>query len=562
MTIVAIPPRVPPASAPEGLGRSHRRRLLPEQIIATVALLGLYLWTGWWLRNRVGFAIGDSIARSADAVYVIASRDPHLAAIGFYWPPLSSFIQLPLVPILVGSGHADMAGPISTALCMAATVFVLMQICRYLRLGRLLSLLVGMLFGLNPVMVFYAANGMSEACCFLFLAIGMWGFIRYVDSRRPTDMALMATGLALAAMTRVEVIFVAVVVAVVATVEWRGLPRSLPHSVTRAAIAALPPVYLFLLWMAVQGVLLRDPLFFVHTAGKVAFHGYNLANGPGASQFLLPQAHDKLAVLGWLVEQYWFFGPPLFLGAVYAVLRPREARVPLGLLAAAATFEAVQVPYRLKGTAFNDPRYFTPLAVLGAIMAAWLLSRIRVPVPRDVPLARSPVVRTAGTVVVIAALAAGGAAGTVAEANPRRAAVVHEDIFFARVLGRPRANLYGDEWQGWRRVAVEVDHLLAAPGTRHRVICNAESCNPVVVFSTRPNDFIVDPNRDFQSIMADPTDRFDVAITIGNGDPIAAVLTPVEAWKVVESVKLSPLSNSETVDVWVHSSAATSGASP
>lgn len=41
----------------------------------------------------------DALSRTANAYYVLYSRDPHLAAIGFIWPQLPSILQLPLLPV-------------------------------------------------------------------------------------------------------------------------------------------------------------------------------------------------------------------------------------------------------------------------------------------------------------------------------------------------------------------------------------------------------------------------------------------------------------------------------
>ena len=40
----------------------------------------------------------DALSRVGNAEYVLFSRDPHLAAIGFVWSPLPSLLMLPLLP--------------------------------------------------------------------------------------------------------------------------------------------------------------------------------------------------------------------------------------------------------------------------------------------------------------------------------------------------------------------------------------------------------------------------------------------------------------------------------
>ena len=55
----------------------------------------VYLAVGYWLQVRHGFIIGDALSRVFAAQSVLFSRDPHLAAIGFIFTPLTAMVQLP-----------------------------------------------------------------------------------------------------------------------------------------------------------------------------------------------------------------------------------------------------------------------------------------------------------------------------------------------------------------------------------------------------------------------------------------------------------------------------------
>src|SRR5919204_6676355 len=82
-----------------------------------------YLALGAYLDLVAHVIVGDAWSRVGNAYYVLFSRDPHLAAIGFVWSPLPSLLELPLVvlhgvsPALVSEGFA---GSILSALAMAA----------------------------------------------------------------------------------------------------------------------------------------------------------------------------------------------------------------------------------------------------------------------------------------------------------------------------------------------------------------------------------------------------------------------------------------------------------
>src|SRR6202034_31059 len=156
-------------------------------------------------------------------LYVTESRDPHLAAIGFFWPPLPQLLQVPIIPLVEPLGLTLMAGPISTALCCAATIPVMAHIGRFLGLGRLTVLVFCLAFALNPITIYYSANGMSEACFFFTGSLSLYGFLRYIRNREVGDMWLFSFALAGVVLTRLEGPFFALALGVIATFSWRSL---------------------------------------------------------------------------------------------------------------------------------------------------------------------------------------------------------------------------------------------------------------------------------------------------------------------------------------------------
>jgi len=528
MTAVALPSTVARASP-----RSARRARPsvnflgdPEIRILAIASLGLYLTVAVWLKDSLHYNIGDSVARSADAVYVALSRDPHLAAIGFYWPPAFSFLQIPLVIMLKPFGRMDLAGPIVSALCMAGTIIVLGRFGRYLGVGRMATTAIVACFALNPLMVFYAANGMSESCSYLFLALATFAFIKYCRSRKSMDLALMATALAVVPMIRIEATAFAATIAVIAGYQHRQLKQS----AIRAALVVLPATYVFSLWMGVQWVLLKDPLWFLHNTGQGSKGAPR--TGKVLAAYDLPSATDKVAVAHWVVGYFWFFGPALILVVVacVAVRKWDTLREALGIIAVGAVFAGVQMELRLKGQGFNDPRYFTTIAVAAALGAIWAVAQLT-----SSHGAQGRNLLYLGTVIAaIGLLLFGDLNATVAEDSPARARVVGENVFFSRVLGSPHVNSSAAEWTAWHRLDDRLDPLLTGD---HKVICDAGYAFAAVLYSAHPNHFIIINDRDFQKIYADPVGEFDYVISAApqgtTSDTIAALLTPPNDWKLI-----------------------------
>ena len=109
--------------------------------------------------------LGDAMSRTANAFYVFYSIPHKLTSMGLVWNPLPSVIQLPFVLLsklwrpLVTKG-ISMA--FATALFQAWGVKALYRTFHVLNCRERDALLITLLYALNPYVVFYGANGMSE----------------------------------------------------------------------------------------------------------------------------------------------------------------------------------------------------------------------------------------------------------------------------------------------------------------------------------------------------------------------------------------------------------------
>src|SRR5438105_3510256 len=142
----------------------------------------VYLVAGFGLVIGAHNIVGDAWSRVGNAFYVLFSRDPHLAAIGFVWNPLPSVLMMPLLllrPVFPQLVEMGFAANVVSAICMAAAVWQLHGTVADLGLRRPLRVAFTALFAAHPMVVLYAANGMSEAPFLLFLIttirqLGRW----------------------------------------------------------------------------------------------------------------------------------------------------------------------------------------------------------------------------------------------------------------------------------------------------------------------------------------------------------------------------------------------------
>ena len=178
---IPLPPDVrPPAPSDR---HSLGRRLFSEGVIVFLLAFGLYLMVAVLLDFKYHAFTGDAFSRMANGFYILYSRDRHLAAVGFVWTPLQSLADM---VFLLGNhlwpalSHNDMAGSLVSALAMAGAVYQIRSALREWGVTRLPRLVLTAFFALNPMILFYAGNGMSEGLFLFTLAASTRYLLRWM----------------------------------------------------------------------------------------------------------------------------------------------------------------------------------------------------------------------------------------------------------------------------------------------------------------------------------------------------------------------------------------------
>ncbi len=522
------PAHLPTLREKVAVRRWHR----PSDVtLLSLAALAVYVVAAVWMREHLHYAIGDSIARSANAKQMVFSRDPHLAALGLVWPPFPTVVQIPFVLVLEPFGHADLAGPISTSVVMAGTVGLLGRLCRSLGVGRLLTIALVATFAFNPVVVFNAANGMSEASAFFFLAMTLLGLARYTTREDPMDLVAMGFGLAGSVMVRVEALgVVAVVTAVVAVMELRFRDRvkitdSKPFS--SVVLVALPAFWAFFLWLVMQWLIKGDPLFFLSAQVE------GLAPTHATNSYLPDVDANPLNAVWYAGRWMLLFSPALFVAAPLLLLgRWRQAIGGFGLIVASLVIPGATALLLIRKHSYGDPRYFNSVLVFGAAASIWLIGRL----PRSHTWFAA-VPRSAVGAVLVTLGVAGSVLGTYGLSDPVTTRVEGEAFVFARLVGEEPTDAKRTSGQGeavaqWRAVAKDLERRV---GPHQQVLIDANFSFPAPLYSSRPTSYIINSDRDYEAIIADG-DRLPAFIIAlpGNAADIGQRLVKAQprAWEL------------------------------
>jgi len=98
MSALADWARFPEDDLVRPIARQPRTTFGQEPWLGGSAATLVYVLAGVLIVPRYGEMV-DTVARTANAFYVLFSRYPHLGAIGFVWTPLPSLLALPLVAL-------------------------------------------------------------------------------------------------------------------------------------------------------------------------------------------------------------------------------------------------------------------------------------------------------------------------------------------------------------------------------------------------------------------------------------------------------------------------------
>jgi hypothetical protein len=363
----------------------HRRRsrysmivlrwLLRDGTVIFFVALAINLAAGYYLVFVDHFLPGDAQSRVADAFFVLFSRDPHLAAIGFIWLPLPSFLELAIVafkslwPELVTSGFA---GSIQTAVCGAGSAAVLNAFLRQHEFRPPLRWLLVAAYILNPMVLLYNANGMSESMFVLVLLASTFLFLRWTETRKTSFLVGLATVTAIGIFVRYEMWLFALFMGLGVVAYSVRRIKHYRETETRAVLYALPVAYAAVLWLGLNLVIKRNALYFLGASyntqsigpGQGAFGP--VLTWPAAAEVVLDKAIN-------LYPAYFLWVPAVILVAIVA----RRVRAGLTLLLVSTAALLMQLELVHGGNSFLDLRYFITVIPFGFVFLAFALGHIR-----------------------------------------------------------------------------------------------------------------------------------------------------------------------------------------
>ncbi len=466
------------------------------------ATFALYVALGAVLALHFGSIEGDAASRVAEAWYVLFSRDPHLAAVGFVWGPLPSVIYLPLVAlkgVWPALTQRAFAANIVSAAFMAGAVVQLRGTLRDMNARAGLTWVLVVVFALNPMTLFYAANGMSEAIGLFFLVVAVRYLMRWLQTRAIISLVWCGTALALAYLARYEEIAAicaaGAVVAVASYARAVGTRKErLQTTSTDVIVYSVPPLAALIGWAVVSYVITGQA--FQYLAANSADVTLNQSNFTAAKLGM-----PKVVFGGIQLLSFAPLLPLLVVGAIYVGIKRGDQRVAALLLPAAVLF--FNLFALASGSAFPWLRFYLPVLPISLISIAFMLGGMGKNIPsRGVSLAAGAFIAFLGALLAVPGIP------TTALAMSNRKLGSGEVVYLQWVLngGHPvdadqAANK--ELLPSVEKLTRKIDDRKLPSGSI--VADTVTLCiQMAVVRSNHPHQFIISSDRDFQRVLDDP----------------------------------------------------------
>jgi hypothetical protein len=487
-----------------------RRRLVHEGTLVFLFSLAAYLVVAVLLDFTYHSFLGDAFSRMANGSYILYSRDPHLAAVGFVWDPLPSLIDM---VFLLGNhlwpalSHNLMAGSLTSAIAMAAAVYQLNAACREWGVERLPRLALTALFALDPLILLYSGNGMSEGIYLFTLMAATRYLLRWIRAKDLRSLAYAGIALGFSYLARNEaagaIVAGALTVALVSY--WDGVGERAARvrtGLADATIFAVPGVIAAVGWAVAS---------FVITGS--AFGQYSSLYGSSEQESLVSHEtfHNRLLYEFHAVFAMWPLVPVVLVLAIVVALRKKDPAIlaPLTVLGGALGFDGLAL---LNNNIQPYFRYFIVTIPIEAFLVASLLARVpssdrgrlRLKPPAGRHATRT-LLRNAGAVLLVfAVMIPAGITTAGAMFNLHLGPEELDQLGFIMKARPTQFEIeYGQRYPDVIRIGNYLANLHLPNGDV--IVDNSLNCVPEIIATiSQPKLFVIPNNRDFQRTLADP----------------------------------------------------------
>lgn len=285
---------------------AEEKKLNRHEWYLTIAVFLIEWGIGIWMGYN-GTLLGDAMSRTANAFYVFYSEPNNLTSMGLVWNPLPSMMQLPFVllsklwrPIVTRGISMSFV----SALFAAWGVKALYNAFHTFKVEEKYALLTIVLYAVNPYIIFYGANGMTE------LMMGAAGIqvicslTKWLKNGEASNLLAMAFSFAVMFLIRYETVPFAICIALGMSLHILRSKREkiyypdkklepLWYIESTMWVTFLPSIYAAIVWIIYNWMITGNPLYFMNSGYSMsAYSAYYTDYGglTGILSFILKRS--------------------------------------------------------------------------------------------------------------------------------------------------------------------------------------------------------------------------------------------------------------------------------
>ena len=508
-------------------------------VYVAAAAFVMYVATGVWIAYGKQFAVGDALSRSSAARSITHSRDPHLMAVGLYWPPLRTWLSVPTTAVFSRIGLSLVGMIVASSAACATTMLIIGRFADRLRVPRVAAIVMTLAFAFHPYSLFLAGAGMSEPLATLALAGAITSFVWWHRNRRWRDIGYLAWWLAVLQLTRYETFLVTAIFALAVAICVEATQR------VRTVLAVIiPSVSALAIWTVAAIDVVGDPWWGAPGYGPDA----GLQIRGELTRGAIAGDHPLSKSLGYCLSVITRMAPMITIALValaVVLYRDRERdrergrgfvhrMVPWAVVASVAGLvPAMQVRALMNYNSYGDPRYFYHEMMIAVVCIAIVLGNRR-------PLGYSP--RTPVLRRPITWLSVGLVAGLVASPISAAHMLADPDVSWATGEYRLARQFFSDgplvglEPDGSGRLDIWDDFIDAVDRAVARgqvAAIDTSLTPPVFALVQHPTRFATERDTDIEGLLENPAANFDfLIVVVTERDRPVGIINPVLATAV------------------------------
>ncbi|MDH2333456.1 MULTISPECIES: glycosyltransferase family 39 protein [Paenibacillus] len=459
-----------------------------------VFILALELSAGIYFSYVLGYMHTDALSRVANAFYVLYSRDPHLGAIGFIWNPLPSLLEmviLLLYPIFPALATYGLAAVILSATFAALTAMLLYRAGVRTGLSSGMSIMLALLYALNPFILLFGANGLSDSLYIYFIMMTVIEFALWLKDRMTASLIVSGLALAMAFWTRYEAVPLGVAMAGGVVLAIMFLHRNMGrrelalreklHKVEATwLLLLLPVVFSGLLWIFFNYLIMGNAFYFLNSEYSNTAQSAELLNDDKFVEIF----SNPLVALKFIASKTLWYSVPLFAILFIRLLSGRLFRWgTLIILLLFLSVPGLQFLLMMKQSSYGWFRYFM---YVFPITVAWL--------PYELSQLQGRWRRAAFGLVSVSLLLT---AGLLSYALTRPDIAPDENSFLTRT-----GNVNYVRQESDRKIAVWLDEHLP----KSTIMTDSASAYTMIVYSQYPKRFLITSDYLFNKALSYPQD--------------------------------------------------------